>query len=175
VFCLVTVLLAGCPLQDKNTLLAWAVNPDMRVAFDHWRGEAQGRDSSGESSSARGRCDEGQPTEQAVGLHMHTRSARGCPQSLSALGYSSLTTEDSASLSCNCATIADVVPKKQFVLLVCLLFGAAAKFEVEGVDMLLFNDDGQISTLVQFDMQVRGGGVPPCRHTHCACVHRWRT
>lgn len=33
--------------RDKNTLLAWAVNPDMRVAFDHWRGEAQGRDSSG--------------------------------------------------------------------------------------------------------------------------------
>jgi hypothetical protein len=44
------------------------------------------------------------------------------------------------------------------VLLVCLLYGAAAKFEVEGVDMLLFNDDGQISTLVQFDMQVRRGG-----------------
>lgn len=34
--------------QDKNTLLAWAVNPDQRVAFDHWKGEAQGRDSSGE-------------------------------------------------------------------------------------------------------------------------------
>lgn len=33
--------------QDNNTLLSWAVNPDMRVAFDHWRGEAQGKDSSG--------------------------------------------------------------------------------------------------------------------------------
>lgn len=39
-------------LQDKNTLLAWAVNPDMRVAFDHWKGEAQGRDSDGESKLA---------------------------------------------------------------------------------------------------------------------------
>lgn len=29
-----------------------------------------------------------------------------------------------------------------------------AKFTVEGVDMLLFNDEGKISTLVQFDMQV---------------------
>lgn len=27
------------------------------------------------------------------------------------------------------------------------------KFSVEGVDMLLFNKSGQISTLVQFDMQ----------------------
>jgi hypothetical protein len=35
--------------QDKNTLLAWAVNPEMRVAFDHWRGEAQGRDSDGKA------------------------------------------------------------------------------------------------------------------------------
>jgi hypothetical protein len=33
--------------QDSNTLLAWAVNPDMRVAFDYWKGEAQGKDSSG--------------------------------------------------------------------------------------------------------------------------------
>lgn len=31
---------------------------------------------------------------------------------------------------------------------------AAAEFVVEGVDMLLFNDEGKLSTLVQFDMQV---------------------
>lgn len=59
---------------DRNKLVNFAVNPDMRVAFDHWHGEAKGRDS-------------------------------------------------------------DV------------------KFTVEGVDMLLFNKSGQISTLVQFDMQ----------------------
>eukprot|EP00879_Flechtneria_rotunda_P002560 GHRR01002759.1.p1 GENE.GHRR01002759.1~~GHRR01002759.1.p1 ORF type:complete len:340 (+),score=136.86 GHRR01002759.1:341-1360(+) len=59
---------------DRNKLLAFAVNPDQRVAFDHWHGEAQGRDS-------------------------------------------------------------DV------------------KFSTEGVDMILFNAHGQLSTLVQFDMQ----------------------
>jgi hypothetical protein len=59
---------------DRNKLVNFAVNPDMRVAFDYWHGEAQGRDS-------------------------------------------------------------DV------------------KFTVEGVDMILFNKQGQINTMVQFDMQ----------------------
>ncbi|WIA21418.1 hypothetical protein OEZ85_000632 [Tetradesmus obliquus] len=59
---------------DRNKLLSSAVNPDQRVAFDHWKGEAKGKDSS-------------------------------------------------------------------------------ARFEAEGVDMLLFNAEGQITTLVQFDMQ----------------------
>lgn len=58
-------LSAGCPLQDKNTLLAWAVNPDMRVAFDHWRGEAQGRDSSGGVQGGAGHV-EPKATKQAV-------------------------------------------------------------------------------------------------------------
>jgi hypothetical protein len=31
----------------------------------------------------------------------------------------------------------------------------AAKFVVEGVDMLLFDEEGKITTLVQFNMQVR--------------------
>lgn len=44
-------------------------------------------------------------------------------------------------------------------LCVCLL-PCAAKFEVEGVDMLLFNDEGKISTIVQFDMQVSCGRPP---------------
>lgn len=40
--------------------------------------------------------------------------------------------------------------------------------------MLLFNDDGQISTLVQFDMQVRRrGGGTTLAHTQCGCVLRF--
>lgn len=31
----------------------------------------------------------------------------------------------------------------------------SARFVVEGVDMLLFNEEGQITVLVQFDQQVR--------------------
>lgn len=48
----------------------------------------------------------------------------------------------------------------------------AAKFEVEGVDMLLFNDEGKISTLVQFDMQVRQ--LPGSRvHLSLGVWHWW--
>jgi hypothetical protein len=42
------------------------------------------------------------------------------------------------------------------VCLACPHVCPAAKFVVEGVDMLLLNDEGKISTLVQFDMQVSG-------------------
>eukprot|EP00775_Hariotina_reticulata_P007414 gene7414-7623_t len=60
--------------DDRNKLISFAVSSDMRVAFDHWQGEAHGRDS-------------------------------------------------------------------------------GASFVVEGVDMILFTEQGKISTLVQFDMQ----------------------
>jgi hypothetical protein len=58
---------------------------------------------------------------------------------------------------------------------VCPLYGAAAKFDVEGVDMLLFNDEGQIITLVQFDMQVRKGGGGTTVQGDCVCARICRT
>lgn len=47
----------------------------------------------------------------------------------------------------------------QFVHVCCCVLQPSLRwFEVEGVDMLLFNDEGKISTIVQFDMQVGGAG-----------------